>query len=84
VREDGAGAAISTKGGLSKREKRRAREAAKKAREGEAKSGCACNVCGETFRNRTKLFEHISREGHALADSRDGDTPKKRGRKIKE
>jgi DnaJ family protein A protein 5 len=43
VREDdGAGTAGSTKGeSLSKREKRRAREAAKKARESEAKSGCA-------------------------------------------
>jgi DnaJ family protein A protein 5 len=41
--DDGAGtAANSTKGeSLSKREKRRAREAAKKARESEAKSGCA-------------------------------------------
>ncbi|KAH9999223.1 DnaJ domain-containing protein [Russula compacta] len=43
VREDNdAGAASSTKGGsLSKREKRRAREAVKKARDSEAKSGCA-------------------------------------------
>lgn len=43
VREDDdAGAANSTKGGsLSKREKRRAREAVKKARDSEAKSGCA-------------------------------------------
>ncbi|KAI0249867.1 DnaJ domain-containing protein [Lactifluus subvellereus] len=110
--DDDAGAAISTKGGLSKREKRRAREAARKAREGEAKSGCAvslsspnsiqsvrpslvflprggeptapCNVCGETFGSKTKLFEHINREGHALADSRDGDTSKKRGRRTKD
>jgi DnaJ homolog subfamily A member 5 len=44
VKEDdaaAASAATSTKGELSKREKRRAREAAKKAREGEAKNGCA-------------------------------------------
>jgi DnaJ homolog subfamily A member 5 len=135
--EDGASAATSTKGEMSKREKRRAREAAKKAREAEAKSGCAvsffllitqipfnscalclflypchwaekpplsfrlahpfwsffvtnklitfgqCNVCGEIFENRTKLFEHINREGHALADPRDGDTSKKRGKKTK-
>jgi DnaJ homolog subfamily A member 5 len=39
--EDGASAATSTKGEMSKREKRRAREAAKKAREAEARSGCA-------------------------------------------
>jgi DnaJ homolog subfamily A member 5 len=41
--EDGAGMTSSTptKGELTKREKRRAREAAKKARQGEAKGGCA-------------------------------------------
>ncbi len=38
---DDAVAANSTKGEMSKREKRKAREAAKKAREGEAKNGCA-------------------------------------------
>ena len=38
---DEASAANSTKVELSKREKRRAREAAKKAREGESKSSCA-------------------------------------------
>ncbi|KAH9068222.1 DnaJ-domain-containing protein [Lactarius deliciosus] len=38
---DEAGTANPTKGEMSKREKRRAREAAKKAREGEAKGGCA-------------------------------------------
>jgi len=83
--DDGADTANSTKGEpLSKREKRRAREAAKKAHESEAKSGCACNVCGETFESKTKLFEHVNREGHALADPRDrGDAPKKKGRKAK-
>jgi len=141
--DDGAGTANSTKGeSLSKREKRRAREAAKKAHESEAKSGCAvslldsipshisirgravlffffgfrtrclspggsnlfwsffrldltlrlivispntqCNICGETFESRTKLFEHVNREGHALADPRDrGDAPKKKGKKAK-
>jgi len=87
VREDdSAGAANSTKEEsslLSKREKRRAREAAKKTRESEAKSGCACNVCGETFESRTKLFEHINLEGHALANPRDGETTKKKGKKTK-
>lgn len=43
--DDGAGAANSTKGeSLSKREKRRAREAAKKAHESEAKGGCAVSL----------------------------------------
>jgi DnaJ family protein A protein 5 len=135
VEEDG-GAENSTKGEpLSKRDKRRAREAAKKPRESEAKSvsavsflgisfiqlacslnavlppyrefvsrvelspfGCysafillsayyldlQCNVCGETFDSRTKLFEHVNREGHALADPRDRSTPKKKGKKAKQ
>jgi DnaJ homolog subfamily A member 5 len=133
--EEGSGAENSSKGEpLSKREKRRAREAAKKAREGEAKSvsvvsfltcfiqfarslntvfppyrafvsgvelppfGCyaacillsayhfdlQCNVCGETFDSKTKLFEHVNREGHALADPRDRNTPKKKGKKAKQ
>jgi hypothetical protein len=43
-----------------------------------------CNVCGETFESRTKLFEHVNREGHALADPRDGNTPKKKGKKTKQ
>lgn len=81
---DGAsGPANSTTGEMSKREKRRAREAAKKAREGEAKSGCACNVCGENFDSRTKMFDHINREGHTLADPRDGNIPKKKGKKTR-
>lgn len=43
--DDGAGAANSTKGeSLSKREKRRAREAAKKAHGSEAKGGCAVSL----------------------------------------
>lgn len=80
---DEASTANSTKMELSKREKRRAREAAKKAREGESKSSCACNVCGENFDSRTKLFEHVNREGHALADPRDGNIPKKKGKKAR-
>ena len=133
--EEGGGAENSTKGEpLSKREKRRAREVAKKARESEAKSVSAvsfltfsfiqfarclnavlprvghlspggtvpirllfhmhftvslhfdiqCNVCGETFDSRTRLFEHVNREGHALADPRDRNTPKKKGKKAKQ
>ncbi|KAF8339696.1 DnaJ domain-containing protein [Cantharellus anzutake] len=55
---------------LSKRDKRRAREAAKKLREAEdAKKPDIehCNVCGEDFPSRTKLFSHINQTGHALA-----------------
>ncbi|KAF8274810.1 hypothetical protein EI94DRAFT_1775756 [Lactarius quietus] len=80
---DETGAANPTKVELSKREKRRAREAAKKAREGESKSSCACNVCGENFDSKTKLFEHVKREGHALADPRDSNIPKKKGKKAR-
>lgn len=83
--KEGGGAENFTKEEpLSKREKRRAREAAKKTRESEAKSVSACNVCGETFDSRTKLFEHVNREGHALADPRDRNTPKKKGKKAKQ
>ncbi|KAH9028531.1 DnaJ-domain-containing protein [Lactarius hengduanensis] len=80
---DEGGTANPTKGEMSKREKRRAREAAKKVREGEAKGGCACNVCGEKFDSKTKMFEHINREGHALAGTRDGNIPKKKGKKTR-
>jgi DnaJ family protein A protein 5 len=136
---DETSAANSTKVDLSKREKRRAREAAKMAREVESKSSCAvsfphqillnsppcwatrlefaasvssalghysfghvlfffcchslvtdnlrfseqCNVCGENFDSRTRLFEHVNREGHALADPRDGNIPKKKGKKTR-
>lgn len=52
---------------LTKREKRRAKEAAKKAREAEAPLPVqACNVCGETFESRSKLFVHIEASGHQL------------------
>ncbi|GAA6048777.1 hypothetical protein JCM3770_003961 [Rhodotorula araucariae] len=50
---------------LSKKDKRRAKEAAKKAG---AKEDANCNVCGEAFPSRTKLFQHISDTGHALAE----------------
>jgi len=83
--EEAGGAENSTKGeSLSKREKRRAREVAKKARESEAKNVSGCNVCGEKFDSRTKLFEHVNREGHALADPNDRNTPKKKGKKGKQ
>lgn len=58
---------------LSKREKRRLREAAKKASDQPVASGdtpgtaASCNVCRSTFSSRTKLFEHIKRTKHAAA-----------------
>ncbi|OBZ72262.1 DnaJ subfamily C member 21 [Grifola frondosa] len=72
---------------LSKREKRRAREAEKKAR-GEVKSSILrCNVCSSTFESRTKLFDHIRDSGHALADpnatSVNSDSHRKKGKKGK-
>lgn len=65
------------KGELSKREKRRAREAAKKARQEEVdktpSSQEKCNICKETFTSRTKLFYHIKESGHALASPNSND-----------
>ncbi|EIW57820.1 DnaJ-domain-containing protein [Trametes versicolor FP-101664 SS1] len=57
---------------LSKKEKRRAREAVKKAKDTSAqptdKQGC--HVCGMEFGNRTQLFVHLREEpSHALAAS---------------
>lgn len=31
-----------------------------------------CNVCGDTFQSRSKLFQHINETGHALADGAAG------------
>jgi hypothetical protein len=36
------------------------------------------------FDSRTKLFEHVNREGHELADPRDRNTAKKKGKKAKQ
>ncbi|THH28232.1 hypothetical protein EUX98_g5945 [Antrodiella citrinella] len=53
---------------MSKRDKRRAREAAKKA-QGDTQTAekLTCNVCSSQFDTRTKLFAHISDSGHASA-----------------
>lgn len=51
---------------ISKKEKRRAKEAAKKAKA--AVDAQTCHVCAETFESRTRLFEHINRTGHAAAE----------------
>ena len=46
---------------LTKKEKRRRRNKDKKA-----EPVLRCNVCGEVFASRTKLFTHIKELGHAL------------------
>lgn len=55
---------------ISKRDKRRAREAAKKL----LQNGLAqpaqhfdCNVCGEKFESKNKMFDHVKRFNHASA-----------------
>ncbi|CCA71097.1 related to dnaJ-like proteins [Serendipita indica DSM 11827] len=53
---------------LSKREKRRAKEAAKNSQQQSVKAIIQkCNVCDEEFDSRTKLFNHIKDTGHASA-----------------
>ncbi|KAL0580009.1 hypothetical protein V5O48_002012 [Marasmius crinis-equi] len=54
---------------LTKREIRRARQAKKQeASENAEKSNKhQCNVCGEVFGSKTKLFQHVRDEGHELA-----------------
>ncbi|KAM0789908.1 hypothetical protein ACM66B_006749 [Microbotryomycetes sp. NB124-2] len=55
---------------LSKRDKRRLREAAKKQQAATSLAGAKsiqCNVCSETFSSKSKLFEHVKHEGHAQA-----------------
>ncbi|KAJ3509056.1 hypothetical protein NLJ89_g5417 [Agrocybe chaxingu] len=64
---------------LSKRDKRRARQS-KKA-ETAAKVEHRCNVCRDVFPSKTKLFNHISETGHALAASNDSGSKPQRGKK---
>lgn len=64
---------------LSKRDKRRAREAAKKASGTTTPPVETCNVCQECFSSRTKLFSHIKDTGHAAAQEVNG----RGGRKSK-
>ncbi|KAG0708086.1 DnaJ-domain-containing protein [Suillus ampliporus] len=64
---------------LTKREKRKLREA-KKAANVEVEHSMVCNVCKKPFESRTKLFAHIRETGHALAKSEEPARGKK-GRK---
>ncbi|KAG8922562.1 hypothetical protein FRC02_011791 [Tulasnella sp. 418] len=59
--EDEAPESVSKPPELSKREKRRAKELAKK----EKRADQICNVCHEEFESRTKLFLHVRETGHA-------------------
>ena len=75
---------------LSKRDKRRDREAKKKQQTeqgdgpGTAEDGTeACNVCGEQFPSRTKLFDHVKKEGHMLAPGQGDGGKSKKGKKNK-
>ncbi|KAI0654687.1 hypothetical protein C8Q70DRAFT_1026436 [Cubamyces menziesii] len=66
---------------LSKKEKRRAREAAKKAK---AEQGAkqSCHVCGTQFENRTQLFAHLREEpDHAAAVPQAKGSSVKKGKK---
>ncbi|KAF9267646.1 DnaJ-domain-containing protein [Marasmius fiardii PR-910] len=63
-----AESAAKPKSELTKREIRRARQAKKnEANEKAEKAKLRCNVCSEVFSSKTKLFQHIQDEGHALA-----------------
>ncbi len=42
-----------------------------------------CNVCGDSFPSRTKLFDHVKAEGHALAEPQAGKGGKKASGKRK-
>ncbi|KZT57907.1 DnaJ-domain-containing protein [Calocera cornea HHB12733] len=93
---DDADSGISTpsKVEISKKDKRRAREAAKKEKEAAAAAEASigvqaspqlsyiapllivytqkCNVCGDEFDSRTKLFAHVRETGHAAAEPEKG------------
>ncbi|MBW0487163.1 hypothetical protein O181_026878 [Austropuccinia psidii MF-1] len=64
---------VTEKREMSKREKRKAKEAIKKQQEMNkvGLNGFAqpesCNVCNEKFPSKTKLFEHLKIAGHASA-----------------
>ncbi|GAA6041411.1 hypothetical protein JCM8097_005237 [Rhodosporidiobolus ruineniae] len=57
---------------MSKKDKRRAKELARKEGAKSRVDEIKCNVCATTFVSRTKLFQHIEETGHALADGQGG------------
>ncbi|BGP03892.1 J protein JJJ1 [Rhodotorula toruloides] len=71
-------------GATSKKDKRRAKETAKKGGGKGTADDIRCNVCSESFASRSKLFQHINDTGHALADSSAGagsSSKKKKGKR---
>jgi len=75
---------VSASPELSKKEKRRLREARKvQVAQAERNTAQACNVCKKPFENRTKLFSHIRETGHALAHPDDNASQVKKSKKGK-
>ncbi|GAA5977206.1 hypothetical protein JCM11641_003876 [Rhodosporidiobolus odoratus] len=66
---------------MTKKDKRRAKEALKKEKAKGGVDDIVCNVCSTTFISRTKLFQHIESTGHALAEGQGGKGAKKKGRR---
>ncbi|KIM39703.1 hypothetical protein M413DRAFT_74483 [Hebeloma cylindrosporum] len=64
---------------ISKRDKRRARQQAKKGAEANSDGSLRCNVCSQGFPSKTKLFNHIKGTGHAMGVAED--EPKESGKK---
>ncbi|BGP20624.1 hypothetical protein JCM10213_007160 [Rhodosporidiobolus nylandii] len=64
-------------GMMSKKDKRRAKEAAKREKAQGGVDDIRCNVCDSTFVSRTKLFQHIEATGHALAEGAAGKAGKR-------
>lgn len=52
---------------IGKAKAKRAKKAAQA--QGQSQDIFSCNVCEEVFPSRTKLFKHVSEEGHALAQA---------------
>ncbi|KAF8905002.1 DnaJ domain-containing protein [Gymnopilus junonius] len=67
----------------SKREKRRQKQQTK-LQDSNDHPSATCNVCGNTFPSRTKLFAHITETGHALAVPNGDDVKVNRSKKEKE
>ncbi|KAJ3565153.1 hypothetical protein NP233_g7826 [Leucocoprinus birnbaumii] len=66
--EEGEGEAASQTPEVSKRDKRRAKQAKKAEAAATASKDIRCNVCAEVFTSKTKLFSHVKETGHALAE----------------
>ncbi|EGG01894.1 uncharacterized protein MELLADRAFT_117657 [Melampsora larici-populina 98AG31] len=70
---------------MSKREKRRAKEVAKKQNAITSETGPkseSCNHCQMSFASKTKLFEHIKQTGHATASKINNQSPNVRNTKL--